>query len=126
VSTVGGNLHYYGLSNGAIDTTRDYGVSSATTIGTYQLNQGQFPFAVEEAAVSSGNPTITVKDGNFNFSASATFTDQTGAPAQVVFTQPYHVATVGANTPETFTVQLEDKFGNKLTTTGRNEKWTTP
>lgn len=110
-ATVGGTLKYYEVSNGQ--------PTSTSLPSSVQLVNGTYQFAVENTTVGTSSPTITVTDTTENFTASAPYFYQVGAPAQVAMTATNTQGYVEAGHTVTYSAQLEDANGNQLMTAGQ-------
>jgi hypothetical protein len=110
-ATVGGTLKYYEVSSGQ--------PTSTSLPSSVPLVNGTYQFAVENTTVGTSSPTITVTDTTENFTASAPYFYQVGAPAQVAMTATNTQGYVEADHTVTYSAQLEDANGNQLMTAGQ-------
>ena len=126
--SVGGELAYFvgpSLTNGVPTGPASHDSPGAFTA---QLVDGAYEFAVETVKTAPTPATITVVDQTENLHASAPFTFQVGAPAQVAFVENgYSMGTAVSATAlgaipmyltsgatYTLSVQLEDASGNPV------------
>lgn len=114
-NSTSGTLNYYNYS-----AANGVGSSLGVTPVSTTLTNGAFQFAVENTAVGTSNPTITVKDTTEGFTATAPYTFAVGSPNKVADVSSVTTAYTKPGATESYSVQLEDANGNPLHVSGKS------
>ena len=110
-------------SNGNIVTTDDSSVTLAVNTGPGTLTGTVTVNAVNGVATFSdvkideaGTYTLTASDDSLDKATSSSFTVSAGAAAQLAFSQQPTGVSAGASITPAVTIDVEDQFGNVVTT----------